>query len=175
MLQGHREKTEGHIITLELQIYAIESANINRETLGAMEQASAAMKQIHGKLSPEKVDMIMCVLLKFSLSDLGCLCIITSNREKLRAQNDLSNEIVEAMNGMDIASENNQEELEAELEELQEKRLDEKAASVPSSSTAARMPTVPGHNGKSPSSLDRFHELVVTFSCSPFQKYDGGG
>lgn len=55
------EQTEAQIGTLEQQINAIESANINRSTLQAMENASAAMKNIHGKLTPEKVDETMYV------------------------------------------------------------------------------------------------------------------
>ncbi|CAI4215295.1 unnamed protein product [Parascedosporium putredinis] len=50
------EQTQAQIGTLEQQINAIESANINRETLAAMEKVGEAMKQIHGKLTPEKVD-----------------------------------------------------------------------------------------------------------------------
>lgn len=55
------EQTVAQIGTLEQQINAIESANINRETLAAMEKAGEAMKQIHGKLTPEKVDQTMYV------------------------------------------------------------------------------------------------------------------
>lgn len=55
------EQTQAQIGTLEQQINAIESANINRETLAAMERAGEAMKQIHGKLTPEKVDETMWV------------------------------------------------------------------------------------------------------------------
>jgi len=57
------DQTTSQIGTLEQQINAIESANINRETLAAMERAGEAMKQIHGKLTPEKVDETMWVLL----------------------------------------------------------------------------------------------------------------
>lgn len=53
------EQTLAQIGTLEQQINAIESANINRETLAAMERAGEAMQQIHGKLTPEKVDETM--------------------------------------------------------------------------------------------------------------------
>ena len=55
------EQTQGQIGTLDQQINAIESANINRETLAAMERAGEAMKQIHHKLTPEKVDETMYV------------------------------------------------------------------------------------------------------------------
>lgn len=57
------EQTLGQIGTLEAQINAIESANINRETLLAMERAGKAMEQIHGSLTPEIVDETMYVIL----------------------------------------------------------------------------------------------------------------
>jgi hypothetical protein len=56
------EQTSAQIATLEQQIYSIEAANINRETLAAMERAGEAMKQIHGKLNIDKVDETMYVL-----------------------------------------------------------------------------------------------------------------
>jgi charged multivesicular body protein 4 len=57
------EQTRGQIMTLESQIYSIEAANINKETLDAMKNASAAMKQIHGGLTIDKVDQTMYVRL----------------------------------------------------------------------------------------------------------------
>jgi hypothetical protein len=60
------EQTSAQIATLEQQIYSIEAANINRETLAAMERAGEAMKQIHGKLNIDKVDETMYVLLLVS-------------------------------------------------------------------------------------------------------------
>lgn len=53
--------------TLEQQINAIESANINRESLLAMEKAGQAMRQIHKNLTPEKVDETMYVSTHVSL------------------------------------------------------------------------------------------------------------
>lgn len=49
-------------MSLEQQIYSIESANINKETLDAMKNAGAAMKQIHAGLTIDKVDNVMSVL-----------------------------------------------------------------------------------------------------------------
>jgi hypothetical protein len=46
-------------MTLESEIYSIETANINKETLDAMKNASSAMKQIHGGLTIDKVDQTM--------------------------------------------------------------------------------------------------------------------
>jgi charged multivesicular body protein 4 len=56
------EQTQGQIMTLEREIYSIETANINKETLEAMKNASKAMKDIHGGLTIEKVDQTMYVL-----------------------------------------------------------------------------------------------------------------
>lgn len=53
------DQTIAQIGTLEQQINAIESANINRETLLAMQKAGKAMKDIHGGLTVEKVDQTM--------------------------------------------------------------------------------------------------------------------
>lgn len=55
------EQTRGQIMTLESEIYSIEAANINKETLDAMKNASSAMKQIHGGLTIDKVDQTMYV------------------------------------------------------------------------------------------------------------------
>ena len=59
------EQTRGQIMTLESEIYSIEAANINKETLDAMKNASAAMKQIHGGLTIDKVDETMYVFALF--------------------------------------------------------------------------------------------------------------
>jgi charged multivesicular body protein 4A/B len=53
------EQTLGQIGTLEQQINAIESANINRETLEAMKKAGEAMNHIHKDLTVDKVDETM--------------------------------------------------------------------------------------------------------------------
>jgi trans-2-enoyl-CoA reductase len=55
------EQTSAQISMLENQIYSIESANINQETLLAMQNASNAMKKIRGNLTIDKVDKIMYV------------------------------------------------------------------------------------------------------------------
>ena len=61
------EQTSGQISMLEQQIYSIESANINQETLAAMKNAGAAMKTIHGKMTMEDVDVTMYVPPPFPL------------------------------------------------------------------------------------------------------------
>ncbi|KAI2605846.1 vacuolar-sorting protein SNF7 [Hypoxylon fragiforme] len=119
------DQTISQIGTLEQQINAIESANINRETLAAMERAGDAMKHIHGKLTPEKVDETM---------------------DKIREQNALSEEIVNAITSNPIGGEPiDEDELEGELEAMQQEQLDQKmleSGSVPVSDAIHRMPAV---------------------------------
>ena len=53
------EQTSAQIMNLEGQIASIETANINKETLDALSNASKAMKTIHGGLTIDKVDATM--------------------------------------------------------------------------------------------------------------------
>ncbi|KAK6219469.1 hypothetical protein LQW54_002201 [Pestalotiopsis sp. IQ-011] len=122
------EQTTAQIGTLEQQINAIESANINRETLAAMQKAGEAMKSIHGKLTPEAVDETMA---------------------QLQEQNALSEEIVNAITSNQIGEPIDEDELDDELEAMQQEQLDEqmlKTGTVPVSDSIHRLPTVA--NGK---------------------------
>jgi charged multivesicular body protein 4 len=78
------EQTMAQIGTLETQINAIESANINHETLLAMQQAGKAMANIHGKLTPEKVDQTMWVhafsLFRLARCEVGGLLYADTDR-----------------------------------------------------------------------------------------------
>ena len=53
------DQTSAQIATLEQQVYSIEAANINQETLKAMQKAGKAMSEIHGGLTIDKVDETM--------------------------------------------------------------------------------------------------------------------
>ncbi|KAH8671286.1 vacuolar-sorting protein SNF7 [Xylariales sp. PMI_506] len=136
------EQTIAQIGTLEQQINAIESANINRETLAAMQKAGEAMKQIHGKLTPEKVDETM---------------------DQLREQNALSEEIVNAITNNPIGDPIDEDELDDELEAMQQEQLDEqmlKSGTVPVSDSIHRMPTVANGElqGKTPATEEEDEE-----------------
>ncbi|KAI1821511.1 vacuolar-sorting protein SNF7 [Xylaria intraflava] len=98
------EQTVSQIGTLEQQINAIESANINRETLAAMQRAGEAMKHIHGKLTVEAVDRTM---------------------EDLRDQNVLSEEIVQAITN-NATEPLDDAELDEELENMRQEALDDR-------------------------------------------------
>lgn len=117
------EQTVAQIGTLEQQINAIESANINRETLAAMEKAGEAMKNIHNKLTPEKVDATM---------------------EDLREQNALSEEIVNVITGGVVNNPIDDDEVLQELDEMMQEELDEqmlKTDNPPVADAVHKMPT----------------------------------
>ncbi|KAF9776606.1 ESCRT-III subunit protein snf7 [Fusarium sp. DS 682] len=117
------EQTVAQIGTLEQQINSIESANINKETLAAMSNANAAMKQIYGGLTVDKVDATM---------------------DELREHNAMSDEIVNAITSNSLGEPIDEDELENELDELQQEQLDEqmlKTGTVPVSDAVHKLPT----------------------------------
>jgi hypothetical protein len=48
--EGQVEKISGQRLTIETQVMAIESANVNLETMKAMRAGAEAMKTIHGAM-----------------------------------------------------------------------------------------------------------------------------
>lgn len=112
-------------MTVEREIGSIESANINKETLDAMKNASNAIKQIHGGLTVDQVDQTM---------------------EDLREQHAVGEEIAEALTQGAGTMGVDEDELDEELAELQQEQLDErmlKTGSVPVSDQINRMPSAP--------------------------------
>ncbi|KAK9468117.1 Snf7-domain-containing protein [Lipomyces arxii] len=114
MFEAELERVQGQIATLESQSSAIESANINFETMKVMQAGAKAMKQIHGNMNIDKVDATM---------------------DEIREQVSLSEEIGEAIS-RPLGETVDEDELEDELEALQQEELDAKmlnAGRVPSS------------------------------------------
>ncbi|KAL2159646.1 hypothetical protein VTH06DRAFT_2215 [Thermothelomyces fergusii] len=103
------EQTLNHIATIEQQVNAIESANINQETFLAMQRATEAMKSIHGKLTPTKVDETM---------------------DKLQEHNRLNEEIADAMSNIAVGPQVDDTELDEELEAIRQQDLDDKMLST---------------------------------------------
>ncbi|KAK4166817.1 putative vacuolar-sorting protein SNF7 [Cladorrhinum sp. PSN259] len=141
VLEGNLEQTMNHIGTLEQQINAIESANINQETFLAMQRASAAMKQIHGKLTPDKVDEAM---------------------EQLQEHNQLNDEISQAISSVNIGQQIDDDELNEELDQLMQKDLEDKmleTGAVP----VDRLPTVANGElkGKAPAVVEDDEEAEL--------------
>lgn len=98
-------KIENQIDSLETQLTAIESANLNLETMKAMKQGATAMKQIHGEYDVDKVENTM---------------------DDIREQVELAEEISEAISRPVGAEYVDEDELDEELAALQ---AEEKEAS----------------------------------------------
>jgi len=99
------EQTTAQITQIESQIYSIEAANINQETLNAMKNAGQAMKQIHGNLTIDKVDATM---------------------DELREQHALGEEIASAITNAPIGEPLDEADLEEELEAMEQEAMDER-------------------------------------------------
>ena len=107
--------------TVESHLFAIQSANMQHETMMAMKKGASAMKTIHKGMSIDKVDKTM---------------------DEIREQMDISNEISDALSssrlGVNVEDE---EDLAAELERMQQEDLETKlldGGRVP----AAKLPAV---------------------------------
>ena len=155
------EQTNGQVNMLEQQIYSIESANINQETLVAMKNAGAAMKQIHGKMTMEDVDNTMFVfvlVLSWEAAD-------GMYREQLREQHELTQEIGNAITSMPITEPIDEDELEGELEAMEQENLDKellKTGTVPVNDRVGALPAAANGPSKSlPSSPFIFLGIVL--------------
>lgn len=175
-LEKNAEQTSAQILQLEQQVYSIEAANINHETLVAMERAGKAMQQIHNGMNIDKVDKTMYVDLtreKDRLSWEGPaelrLCfpklegygILTSSREDLREQHALSEEIGRAITDVPLGEQPDEDELEQELEGLEQEQMDERMLNTgPTPVTPAldRLPAAGTSDRKSCPVLHLSHE-----------------
>lgn len=119
------DQTSAQIAQIEQQIYSIEAANINQETLNAMKNAGKAMKEIHGGMTIDQVDKTM---------------------DELREQQALGEEIANAITSAPIGEPIDEGELEDELDGLEQEMLDErmlKTGAVPVGGELSKAPAVP--------------------------------
>lgn len=104
--EGEVDKLEDHKRTVEQQLFMIQNANIQHETVQAMKQGAAAMKAINKGMSIEKVDKTM---------------------DEIRDQMYISNEISEALSSTRLGvPQEDEDELAQELERMQQEELEKK-------------------------------------------------
>ena len=142
-LETTLEQTSAQIMNLEGQIASIETANINKETLDALGNASKAMKSIHGGLTIDKVDATM---------------------EDLEEQHAISNEIASALTQGSTANAVDDDELESELADLQQEELDNtmlKTGTMPVHDQVHRMPSV--NNTEREFSFPKYTAVVLAY------------
>jgi charged multivesicular body protein 4 len=143
-------------MTLEREIYSIESANINKETLDAMKNAGKAMQSIHAGLTVDKVEDVMYVALlqtrsRSILRMQQRMMLTRTHRDGLRNQHEIGQEINEAITRGVGTEDVDEDELESELADLQQEQLDEKmlkTGTVPVGDNVGRLPTAAQHEVK---------------------------
>ncbi|KAJ0419124.1 Snf7-domain-containing protein [Aspergillus carlsbadensis] len=128
------EQTQAQIAQLEQQVYSIEAANINYETLNAMKAAGAAMERIHNGMTIEKVDEAM---------------------EKLRDQQELNNEIAEAITRPALGDQLDEDDLEQELEGLEQEAMDERMLNTGTVPVADQLNRLPATTTAEPSKANK--------------------
>lgn len=151
-----------------------------------MKQAGAAMAQIHGGMSIDKVDETMYVSCGRYLG--GYICaydpglLTTDCRDKLREQHQLSEEIGQAITSVPLGEQPDEEELDAELEGLEQEAMDERMLNtgpVPVTSQLDRLPAAGTSDRKSsPMPTPRVRcrlRLVLTFPSKQGQDKAGRG
>ncbi|CDZ96376.1 related to snf7 protein [Phaffia rhodozyma] len=123
--EGQLDRLTGTRMTLETQMNALESANMNLQTMEAMKRGSEALKGIHGKMNIDKVDATM---------------------DAVREQMELTNEISDAISHpVGLNGDLDDEELNAELEAMEQEQLNDRLlgadrvpVTLPSSPMASR-------------------------------------
>lgn len=111
-------------MTIENQKMALENANFNQEVMKAMAQGANALQNVNENMTIDKVDETM---------------------DNIQEQMDVANEISEAISQPTGMGYEDEDELEAELAELEAEELDETLLSVentPAPVTANQEPSV---------------------------------
>jgi len=124
MYEGQIEKLNGTKMTIENQKMALENANFNKDIMAAMALGGQALRGVNQDVTIDSVDQTMDVI---------------------NEQMDLANEIAEAISQPTGGAAYDDEELEAELAELEAEGLDETLLSVESTPK-----TVPKSAAKEP-------------------------
>eukprot|EP00033_Pygsuia_biforma_P000769 GCRY01000897.1.p1 GENE.GCRY01000897.1~~GCRY01000897.1.p1 ORF type:complete len:214 (-),score=54.84 GCRY01000897.1:422-1063(-) len=120
--EQQRDKIGAAKINLERQLMAIEDASINKQTLDAMKVGATTLKTMHGEMSIEQVDNIV---------------------DDIQSEMDTAQMISEAISqpiGGDMLDE---DDLLAELEDLEQESVDEAFLSVPATASPAASDTLP--------------------------------
>jgi charged multivesicular body protein 4 len=126
MYESEIEKIDATKMTLEQQCINLESATQNKETFAALKTGTQAMKNIRKEMDIEKVDDMM--------DDI---------REEMELAQEISNAIAQPV---DIGTPMDDDELMAELAELEMQDTEQKLLKKPATATADTnlgMPTVP--------------------------------
>lgn len=119
------QQIDGTLSTIEMQREALESANTNTNVLQTMNEAAKALKSAHQHMDVDKVHDMM---------------------DDIAEQQEVASEISEAIsNPVGYGYDVDEDELLAELEELEQEELDERLLNT-GGETVAELPEVPTGN-----------------------------
>lgn len=117
------QQIDGTLTTIEFQREALENASTNTEVLKVMGVAAKALKGAHNNLDVDKVHDLM---------------------DEVAEQQEIANEISDAIsNPVGFGQDQDEDDLLAELEELEQEEIDEQLIGVPTPSAADTLPSVP--------------------------------
>jgi len=138
--EGQMEKISGARMTIEQQVMTLEGANVSLEAMNAMKMGAQSMKAIHKNMSIDNVDDTM---------------------DEIREQMDIANEINDAISqplGGDVLDE---DELLAELDDLEQQSMDEQLLDIPSMKN--QLPAMPSAPTRAPTkkAIDEDAELAA--------------
>ncbi|THV08611.1 Snf7-domain-containing protein [Dendrothele bispora CBS 962.96] len=106
--EAELDRLAGTRLQLEMQVNTLESANLNAETMAAMKKGADALKVIHGNMTIDKVDAIM---------------------NQVNDQRALADEVADVISNPTYSGlEIDDDELKAELDELEQDELNERLA-----------------------------------------------
>lgn len=126
------QQIDGTLSTIEFQREALENASTNTEVLKIMGYAAKALKNAHQDMDVDKVHDLM---------------------DDVAEQQEIANEISEAIsNPVGFGSEVDDDELMAELEELEQEELDEQLLNV-EPAVGETLPSVPSAEPAKPSKV----------------------
>lgn len=121
-LEKQLQQIDGTLSTIEFQREALENANTNTEVLKAMGFAAKAMKSAHQELNVDDVHDMM---------------------DDISEQTELANEISDAISSSVGFQDVDEDDLMAELEDLEQETLDEQMLNLGGTASAAELPSVP--------------------------------
>lgn len=138
---------DGTLSTIEFQLETLENASTNTEVLRVMGEAAKALKQAHKNMDVDDVHNLM---------------------DDVAEQQEIANEISDAIsNPVGFGQDVDDDELMAELEDLEQEELDKQLLEVSHGPTADELPSVPtaepaaASKGKQKAEDDDLRELEM--------------
>lgn len=134
-LEKQQEQIDGTLTTIEFQREALENAQSNTQIIQNMDYAAKALKKAHNGLDVDKVDDLMA---------------------DIQDQQDVANEIADAIaKPMGFQDDIDEDDLMAELEEMEQEELDKELLEV---SPSEPLPSLPTPSNQVPSSSKKVEE-----------------